>query len=109
PFPFNGGTTTVEALWAGVPVVTLAGDHYVSRMGVSHLSAVGLGELIAATPDEYLAAAVGLARDPSRLVELRATLAERMRNTICDGERFTRGLEDAFRAMWRTWCQSGSE
>jgi len=107
PFPFNGGTTTVEALWMGVPVVTLAGDHFVSRMGVSHLNGVGLPELIASTPEEYVAKAVALAGDLPRLSALRAGLRGQMAaSPLCDGASFTKGLEDAYRTMWRAWRQS---
>jgi len=110
PFPFNGGTTTVEALWMGVPVITLAGDHFVSRMGVSHLNGVGLPELIATSPDEYVAKAVELARDLPRLSTLRAGLRQRMTDSpLCDGASFTRGLENAYRTVWRAWCQAQQE
>ena len=63
PFPYNGGTTTVHTLWMGVPVVTLAGDRSVSRMGESILDAIGLGELIATTSQEYVEIATSLATD----------------------------------------------
>jgi predicted O-linked N-acetylglucosamine transferase (SPINDLY family) len=101
PFPYNGGVTTCDALWMGVPVISLAGNAYVSRQGVSMLSNLGLPELIAATPDAYVEIAVGLASDLARLRELRATLRERMsRSPLTDAQRFTRGLEEAYRRMW---------
>lgn len=109
PFPFNGGTTTVEALWMGVPVITLAGDHFVSRMGVTHLSAVGLPQLIAESPESYVEKAVSLAGDPRGLAEMRAGLRDRMRRSpLCDAPRFTRGLEAAYRQMWQAWCESAT-
>ena len=107
PFPFNGGTTTVESLWMGVPVVTLAGDHFVSRMGVSHLSTVGLSELIAISEDDYFERAVTLANDLPRLIQYRSELRQRVtRSSLCDGPRFTRGVEAAYRDMWYRWCRS---
>lgn len=105
PFPFNGGMTTVEALWMGVPVVTLAGERYAGRMGVAHLSAAGLEELIATSTDEYVHIAVDLAGDIEGLSQLRAGMRERiLASPLCDGARFTRTLEEAFRQMWRNWC-----
>src|SRR5262249_43002692 len=105
-FPCTGGTTTCDSLWMGVPVVTLVGDTAYSRGGVSLLHAVGLDDLVAQDPDEYLATAAGLAGDTKRLTELRASLRERMRaSPLMDAERFTRNLEAAYRQMWRTWCE----
>lgn len=107
PFPFNGGTTTVEALWMGVPVISLAGDRFVSRMGVSHLNAVGLSDLIASSPDDYVRRAVTLANDRHRLTELRARLRGRMqRSSLRDGPGFTSEVEETYRQMWRTYCES---
>ena len=106
PFPYNGGTTTCEALWMGVPVVTLAGATYAGRLGVSLLSSVGLREWIAETPAAYIELAFQFAGHPGRLCSLRANLRSRMAGSpLCDGKTFTRGLEDAYRAMWRRWCR----
>jgi len=92
-FPYNGTTTTCEALWMGVPVVTLAGDAHVSR--------VGMPESIAHSPADYLARCRRLAQSLPLLSWLRQELRERMRaSPICDAPRFTRNLEDAFRWMW---------
>jgi predicted O-linked N-acetylglucosamine transferase (SPINDLY family) len=104
-FPYTGGTTTCHALWMGVPVVSLVGDSATSRGGASLLCAVGLPELVAETPDQYLDVAAALVRDPQRLASLRATLRERMRSSaLTDAVRFTRDLENAYRTMWRSWC-----
>jgi len=104
-YPYNGATTTCEALWMGVPVVSLTGATHASRMGSSILGAVGLQELVAQTPDQYLDIASGLARDPARLAALRAGLRVRMRaSSLMDAQRFTRNLESAYRAMWQSWC-----
>ena len=109
PFPFNGSTATFEALWMGVPVVTLAGDRIVSRWSASMLSKVGLTDLIATTPEQYLDIAAELATDPSRLTALRTSLQERVRrSSLCDGRRTTRYLERALRAVWRKWCRDGN-
>lgn len=101
-FPYHGTTTTCEALWMGVPVVTLAGSAHVSRVGVSLLSCVDLPELVAKSPEEYVSIAVGLAKDLPRLAELRRTLRLRMRaSPLMDGARFARDIESAYRQMWR--------
>ena len=105
PFPYGGGTTTCDALWMGVPVVSLAGQTAVGRGGVSILSNVGLPELVAADTEEYLGIAVGLAQDLSRLSRLRATLRNRMQaSPLMDAPRFARNVEAAYREMWRRWC-----
>ncbi|MGV3724023.1 MAG: tetratricopeptide repeat protein [Actinomycetota bacterium] len=105
PFPYNGGATTVEALWMGVPVVSLAGERFVSRMGLTHLTAIGLSDLAASTTDEYVAKAIQLAADVPRLSRLRSELRGRVAGSaLCDGDRFVAGLEAAYRMMWRSWC-----
>jgi len=104
-FPMNGGTTTCEALWLGVPVITRSGDIFQSRAGRSILGAMGLDELIAASDDEYVRMAVALARDGPRLRALRAGLRERMRaSALTDGRAYARDLEAAYRGIWRAWC-----
>jgi predicted O-linked N-acetylglucosamine transferase (SPINDLY family) len=103
-FPYAGCTITCEALWQGVPVLTLRGDRPAGRAGAALLSYLGLPEWIAQTPDQYVALAVRFAGGLDRLVELRATLRDRMRATFCDGAAFTRDLEDAYRLVWRKWC-----
>ncbi len=105
-FPYTGGTTTCHALWMGVPVVTVVGDTAASRGGASLLNAVGLGELVEQTDQQYVDIASGLASNPGRLSELRSTMRERMAaSPLMDEARFTRHLEQAFRTMWRTWCK----
>ena len=105
PFPYNGGTTTCEALWMGVPVLTLPGEGIVSRIGLSILSACGLPEFVAHTEEEYVRLAASLASDLPRLAELRATLRGRMKaSAFMDGPRFAKNVEHAYRGMWRAWC-----
>jgi predicted O-linked N-acetylglucosamine transferase (SPINDLY family) len=105
PFPYNGHMTSLDALWMGVPVVSLAEATRVSRGGLSILSNLGLPDLVARSGDEYVAIAVRLAGDCSRLAQLRATLRPRLELSILmDEKRFTRNIEAAYRAMWRQWC-----
>lgn len=106
PFPCVGGTTTFDALWMGVPVVTLAGKTFVSRMGVSLLSNLGLTELVAETEETYIEIAQHLVSDPDGLNALRLGLRERMeRSPLMDAPRFVRNMEAAFRGMWQRWCR----
>ncbi len=100
-FPYTGHTTTSDALWMGVPVVTMLGDGFAARVAASLLRAVGLAELVAADPDGYEALALSLARDGSRLAGLRHHL-EQVRHTapLFDTPRFTAHLEDAYMMMW---------
>jgi protein O-GlcNAc transferase len=104
-FPFNGITTTCQALWMGVPVISLSGTAYASRGGVSLLSNVGIPELLAKTPDEYREIAVGLAKNLKMLKSLRERLREKMMySPLCDAQRFIADLETCYRKMWATWC-----
>lgn len=105
PFPYNGGTSTLEALWMGVPVLSLVGDRSSARHGFSILSTLGLPELVSRTPEAFLRGARSLADDAARRADLRANLRERVaRSTLCDGKRFTAGVEDLYRTAWRNWC-----
>lgn len=99
--PFNAGTTASDALWAGLPVLTCAGEAFASRMSGSLLSAVGLPELITRSPHEYEAKALELAQYPDRLGALRARLRRnRARCALFDTRGFCRSLEQAYAAMW---------
>jgi len=101
----NGGNTTYDALWMGVPVVTLRGTHLFARVGTSLLSQVGLQELIAETMDDYIAIAVRLTRNPSHLSSIRAGLRQRLvASPAMNAGRYTRHLEKAYRSIWRRWC-----
>jgi predicted O-linked N-acetylglucosamine transferase (SPINDLY family) len=106
-FPYHGTTTTCEALWMGIPVVTMAGAMHVSRVGVSLLSNVGAAELIARDADQYVKIAADLAADLPRLANMRATLRQRIENSaLTDGRRLARDIEAAYRTMWRAWCRT---
>jgi predicted O-linked N-acetylglucosamine transferase (SPINDLY family) len=108
-FPYHGTTTTCEALWMGVPVVTLAGKSHVCRVGVSLLSSVGLADLIAQTPEQYIEIAARLASDLPRLSEIRAGLRARMSaSPLMDAPSFARDVEAAYRAVWKKWCADES-
>ena len=105
PFPYNGITTTLDALWMGVPVLTLPGPLPPARVGASFLTTLGLPELIASSETDYIVRAAALARDLPRLAGLRAELRERMqRSPLMDAPRFARNVEGAYRAMWHRWC-----
>ena len=106
PFPFNGATTTCEALWMGVPVIALAGRCHAARVGVSMLTSIGRQDLIAADGEAYVGIAQRLAGDLGGLAGLRHRLREDMRvSCLCDTKGFTRSLEAAYRRIWQQWCQ----
>ena len=107
PFPFNGGMTTLEALWMGVPVVTIAGNSVVSRQTVSALANIGLAdELAFPGVDAYIQGAVALAHDRARLAKLRREMRPRMAaSPLCQPEQFVRDLEALYRRMWQAWCR----
>lgn len=103
-FPWCGHTTACEAMWQGVPMLTLLGNRHAGRMVASVLTQVGLTDWIAHDHDEYLRLAVDWARRLDALAQLRSTLRERMATApLCDAARFTRSLEEAYRRMWRAW------
>jgi protein O-GlcNAc transferase len=105
PFPCNGGTTSLDTLWMGVPFVTLAGEHFVSRMGVTILTNAGMPELIAKNVDEYVQLATGLALDKDRLRSLRHNLRDRVAaSPLMNQKSFTGNMEATYREMWRKWC-----
>ena len=109
PFPCNGMTTTCDALWMGVPVVTLSGTTPVSRAGRSLLTTVGLTEFIAESEADYVRCAAECVGDLPRLAALRDTLRERMKaSPLMDAPRFARNVEAAFRRVWREWCAGAS-
>ncbi len=103
--PYNGHTTSLDSLWMGVPVVTLVGPTVVGRAGLSQLTNLGLPELIASSPEQFVRITAELAKDLSRLSALRATLRDRMRaSPLMNAPRFARNIETAYREMWRRWC-----
>jgi predicted O-linked N-acetylglucosamine transferase (SPINDLY family) len=105
PFPYNGITTTCDALWMGVPVLTITGNLPAGRAGLSLLTVVGLPELVAQSEDEYVRTAQRISTDVSGLSQIRASLRSRMQSSpMTDARRFARNMEDAYRSAWRKWC-----
>jgi len=103
--PYGGGTTTFDALWMGVPVLTLAGDRPASRSAASILGALGMQDWIAASADDYVRLALARAADPVSIGELRTTLRRRLQESpLMDEARFARDMETAYRDMWHAWC-----
>jgi protein O-GlcNAc transferase len=106
PFPYNGATTVMDCLWNGLPVVAKEGaETFSSRLGCSVLAELGLSGLIARDNDEYVRIATGLACAMPELIRLRGSLRQRLEeSSLRDFPRFTRGLELAYRSMWKDWC-----
>ena len=106
-YPYHGTTTTCEALLMGVPVISLVGEHHMSRVGLSILARLGLKFFTASTPDEYVSKAMALAVKPDALAKIRSSMRERIvAGGLCNREKFTKSLEQAYRKMWHQWCQS---
>ncbi|MBF0587538.1 MAG: tetratricopeptide repeat protein [Magnetococcales bacterium] len=101
PFPFTGATTTFQALWMGVPVISLLGDRFISRMAGDILFHAGLAELLADTPERYAENAAALAGNTTRLRTLRAGLRDQLKaSPLLDGATYARHMEQAYRMMW---------
>jgi len=106
PFPCVGGTTSMDTLWMGVPFVTIAGNDFVSRMGVTILSNAGLTELVAQNVQDYISTAVNLATDKERLKKIRHNLRDRFaKSPAMDQKAFARDMEEAYRGMWHKYCE----
>jgi predicted O-linked N-acetylglucosamine transferase (SPINDLY family) len=106
-FPCNGFTTTCEALWMGVPVISQAGECHASRIGLSILKTVGLDFFAAYTPDEYVAKAIALAANLQALAQLRSSMRPLMKDSaLCNAKKFARKVEAAYRKMWHRWIES---
>ncbi|MDP9175597.1 MAG: tetratricopeptide repeat protein [Planctomycetota bacterium] len=107
--PYSGGTTTCDALWMGVPVITLSGKTAVGRGGQSILTNLGLPELITTTPETYAETATQLATNLPRLIEFRATLRPRMqKSSLMNAKRFAKNVESAYRQIWQTHCATNA-
>ena len=106
PFPYNGTTTTCEALWMGVPMIALRGSRHVGRVSAALLSRMGQGDLVASDVEGYIEVATQLARDPGRIQAISGGLRRAMSaSPLMDGPGFARDVEAAFRDMWKRWCQ----
>ena len=107
PLPCNGHTTSLDAFWMGVPILTMPGRTVVGRAGWSQLYNLDLKELAAGTPEQFVSLAANLAGDLPRLQELRRTLRRRMlQSPLMDADRFARHMESAYRQVRRRWCRS---
>jgi len=107
PFPYTGGTTTCDALWMGVPVVTMTGQTAVSRGGSTLLSHTGLTDLVADSEARYVEIALDLIRDPERLAAMRGSLRARLESSpVMDSTGFAADIESIFRRTWQRWCES---
>lgn len=105
-FPYNAATTCLQALWMGVPQISMRGNMLVSRIGDSLMTKVGLSEFVALTPEDYVAKAVEYAARPDRLAEIRASLRQTLTNSpMTNPKAFTEGYEAALRGAWRKWCE----
>jgi len=105
PFPFNGATTTFEALAMGVPTITLEGQHFVGRVGVSLLGAVQLNNFVAQTESSYIDIAKDLTSNLKTLEKLRYGLRDKLYNSpLCKGKPYAESVEIAYRTMWQDWC-----
>ena len=110
PFPFTGALTTCEALWMGVPVVTMCGSRMVSRQSYSMLCNLGLEDFVARNKDEYVQIVKELSQDTDYLSRLRSTMRERMRSSpLMDYENMTRALETLFRDVWERWLRGDGD
>jgi predicted O-linked N-acetylglucosamine transferase (SPINDLY family) len=106
-FPFNGHTTICDALWMGVPTISLSGESFACRLGLSMLKSVGLEFFAAKTAEEYAAKAISLAQNHPSLAKIRASVRQRMlSSTLCNSKKFASGVEDAYRKMWHRWCKN---
>jgi predicted O-linked N-acetylglucosamine transferase (SPINDLY family) len=108
PVPYNGGTTTLQAMWMGVPVVVRAGHSFVSRMGASFMTAAGLPDWVAADDEAYVVIAQRMAADRQALRLLKKGLRQRLQaSPAWDIERHAKAFEAGLRAMWQARCQPG--
>ena len=108
PFPCNGGATTCDALWMGVPVLTLIGNTFLSRAGYSLLSSAGLAEFAAASADDLVANARNMSLNPQYLAGVRANMRERVAaSPLTDARQFSADVEAAYRQVWQQWCAAG--
>jgi protein O-GlcNAc transferase len=105
PFPYSGGLTTCEALWMGVPTITLPGEIFASRHSASHMSNAGLADWVVNSIPDYIEMAVARSEDLAALAELRMGLRDKVRRSpLCDAPRFGRSLGAALRKVWKVWC-----
>jgi len=108
-FPYNGQTTTLDAVWMGVPVITIVGKTSAARAGASLLWNLGAPELVADSTDQFVSIAVTLAQNCKRLSGYRASLRERLENsTLMNAGRFAANVEAAYHTLWKSWCKASA-
>jgi predicted O-linked N-acetylglucosamine transferase (SPINDLY family) len=109
-WPYTGTLTSLEAMWMGVPVISLYDDgngYFLSRAGLSILSRVGLEFFACPTPAQYVAKATALSQNLEALAKVRASMRVRMANSVlCDAKAYAAGVEAAYRTMWHKWCHN---
>ena len=109
PFPYNGTTTTFEALWMGVPVLTLEGDRHCGRVGFSILKGLGMNDFIAGDIDDYVSRAVSISADIDRLELIRKELRPRLKKSdFCNKEKFALKFEEGLTSIWEQWCDKNN-
>ena len=110
PLGYNGTTTTCEALWMGVPTISLRGQQHAARVGASLLSSVGLNTLVCETENAYVDTALALANDLPRLAAMRNTMRARLETSpLLDGKDLAAAIESAYRDIWMRWCNAQTE
>jgi predicted O-linked N-acetylglucosamine transferase (SPINDLY family) len=110
PFPANGGITTAETLWMGVPVVTLLGHTTHGRLSAAVLSATGMSDWIARNDDEYVEIAAGFAEDPFHLARMRQEMRPRLlQSRVFNVRQYARHVDKAYRDVWREWCRNAAQ
>jgi len=110
PTPYNGGTTSLQALWMGVPLVTLMGHNFVGRMGASFLTALGRRDWVADTESAYVTTAVALAKQAAQLRGARVALRDQMtQSSLCDIDRYVFNFQALLRRMWAHRCEGRTD
>lgn len=104
-FPYNAHTTGSDALWVGLPIVTLAGDTFASRVAAGLLQAAGVPELVTRSPADYESLALALARDPAQFATVKARLKDVRRSRLFDTSRFCGHIERAYATMYERWMR----
>jgi len=105
--PYNGGTTTLQAMWMGVPVVVKAGENFVSRMGASFMQAAGLPDWVAASDDDYIKIAVAKAQDRDALLRLKQGMREQLLSSPAwDIDRYADAFQSALKGVWADYCRT---
>lgn len=107
-FPYNGGTTTLQALWMAVPVLTMAGTNFCGRMGASAMTRLGMANWVANSREDFIDRAVKLADDREALLQIKEGLRDKMlQSPLCDAQGFGSEMGWVFEDIWATYCEHG--